>query len=312
MGDEYQGKIILSYFSYLTAPEGGAIHIINLQINCSIESCYFDSCTTTGKRTSSSRDSTPSGGACYFDIKSINITNVLIKKCKAFSFGHSIYCSISFSFPCAVNCLSDEFSGQKISSKESSVFVFDRGDSFIKDINISYPTSITYPGAIHIGMYIDKSDNKYWNIIFNSKETEENQLMSISFAIKEGETNKCDYFHIENSFSNDGLFTFWYGKHYFNHFYIIQSAGPFFRKSTHSTFPFEFVRLSNSYICQNVQINDITLDESCLTNSLNEEKIMNSCKFYDLPQMLSLKQTCKYNSFHFKNIIFQSIIFISF
>ena len=205
-----------SLFDSLSSKYGGAIFIQNSNIELNLCDCCFDSCITTGSIDSTNREKYPSGGACYIDINTINITGILSYNCKANGFGHTFYITLPSYHIAQIEFLSDSLTGKEV-TPYSSIYAFDKGSFYTSNANITYPISITEAGTLCTGMKPSFIKNGYFHIIFKEDDTS----TAFGFDVFEDTTSYSHYFHIENSkvSSDKGIFCFRYGSHVLDNFY---------------------------------------------------------------------------------------------
>ena len=250
------------------------------------------------KKHDNNRKNEASGGCCFFDIKNINISNIYTEKCKTSHYGHAFFCIIPLKTESHINCISDFSSGQT-ASPYSTIHIFDRGNFFLNDINMTHSKNIKYPGTFHIGSHPEYSSIKYLNVVFHENEGS----MSFTLSIKDDGNSESQYGHIENATdeSRGGIIGFLDGSHVLKNFDFIQCSGnlvynPSDRMAEQITF-------NNCYMNSQVTINSCT-NEATLTTLLNFNTFLNQC--YLLSETLLCSNVIK--NLNIKTSIFFSVM----
>ena len=210
------GMIKNSLFCLMkTTSVGGAIFLKNTNSKLFIFFCTFEECSSQSRLSSSTRETSPSGGALYLDINSINISNTLFHSCKSNGYGHCIYLNLLSKQDAYINCISDYDSGDPTDSYEyTNIFSFDRGDYYIVNLNLTYPQSFSFYGAIFFGMTPDQLTNKYISIIFSKSKSSP----ALGMDIVDSHNSFSENVHIENSNAdteNEAIIQIYYGSHTF-------------------------------------------------------------------------------------------------
>ena len=218
-----EGYVVACSFANLTSRFGPAVSVSKTSEDISIWFCVFESCVATGSTTSSVRPSICSGGSCYLDVICANLSNLNSRFCRANQFGHSIYIATSDEGNTRAYCLSDSLSGQEV-TPYSSIYVFDNGNNSIKDMNISYPKGIAYPGALHLGVFPISYTIKFIRIEYSLSESS----IAIAGSLKAGQKSTTEYcdFH-KCSQDTHGILVFHTGNYFLNHVNIIDCSGIF-------------------------------------------------------------------------------------
>ena len=264
-------------FKLLEASVGGAISIINSDYTVNL--CYttFEKCTSTDKKTSSSGRVESSGGCCYIDVCTINISNTYTTNCKSNNYAHAIYTSIPQNKYSYVSCLCDYLSG-KLVSPYSTVYGFDKGDYIFNDINITFPNEITYPGAMHSGKSCAISSYHFLNIKYNINE----ESIGISFSLTNDGNNEVEFANFERCHSKDdkGILGLLHGCHNIKNCNFIDCVGNLAFLTTDS----DNVYISNCFISSSIIINNDIVHNTM--NVLVQFPITGICIF-------QLKQSCE-------------------
>ena len=277
-------------YSHLYSSVGGAIFICNTNFQVDLSLCYFDDCnSTTFRQTTSRKEDIPGGGACHFDINTINISNVFTEHCHANYLGHSIYCCFPDEKKFFVRCLADAFSAKTESTCQlASIFAFDDGYPILRDINISYPQDVNYVGALLIGHDPHGSSLMYSSVVFGDicRST------AIGFTLTNDYQNKAEYVHVQHAQGQEdqGIFTFWYGHHTLSHFYLIDCSGVF----DYLRIPPQSIVIRDSFLPSNLIVH---LDIENPINNTQSFPIFNQCEFY-----MGVPATC-FNGLRIHSII---------
>ena len=258
-----ENKIINCEFKSLTSNAGGALFIKKSDIILFLSNSYFQKCVSTSSVASSVRSLYPSGGACFIDIQSINITNVITYQCKANGFGHSIYIALPYDQDANFDCISDSLSGQYV-APYSTNYVFDKGNFNNKNINITAPSLIGYTGMICYGCYPKRNDNKFYNLVFNELDS----ATAIGYHMNDGEISESEYIHIENSIitsSELGILSFfYYGSYFLNYCYFINCEG---QLEKYIDFVGQ-ITFTNSFIdTTKIEVVDLSMESPCLDSN---------------------------------------------
>ena len=276
-------------FQHMRATVGGAILINDTNFVVNLVSCYFCDCNATGFRRSTARDEdNPSGGACHFDVKQINVSNIYSTRCHSNYYGHSMYFSLPHGQKYYTNCFSDTFSGKE-ASPYSSVVVFDAGNAVVNDINITYPKDINYAGSFIFASYPTASSLKYSNVVFSN----DYRSTAIGLSLKEGCSNEIDFVHIQNAAgdSTKGIFTIWNGNNNLNHIYLDECSGILDK----IMLTIQSLTIRNSYLGKNVEVCSAQIENQITDIESFPFPRLTQCNFY-----IGIYKTCvKWTKFTF-------------
>ena len=238
----------------MSASVGGAIQITDSSFEVQFSFNIFEDCNSTSfRRTTSRQEDNPSGGACHFDISTINLSNIYTTHCHTNFYGHSIYCSIPQGKKYYFDCLADSYSGRE-AAPYSSILGCDKGYPVFRNINITYPQHSNYAGTILFGLHPISISYKYSHIVFNKES--EYRSTAIGFSIHDAESvNDAQYLHVQNGIgqSEKGIFTLWRGHHNFNFLCIVDCSGVF----NYNLEAAESITIQNSYLDHNLQLNNV-------------------------------------------------------
>ena len=274
-------NIVNCIFQSLTSNVGGAI-LINSSYNVNLAFTQFKQCSATSSQKSSSGRSESSGGCCYFDVTNINISNIYTTECKSSNYSHAIFTTIPIQTKSYINCLSDFISGRS-ASPYSTVYGFDKGSYIFKDINITYPKEIIYPGSMHTGLGPEYSSYRFLNIKYKQNE----ESIAISFSLTNNGTNEVEYANFEKCCPLElGILGLLAGNHAIQNCNFIDCSGNLIYKRSST----DAILISYCYLSEEVTINSITI-----TSQLDEQIIFpktSECKF-EIHQKIA---SCDHNS----------------
>ena len=259
-------------FNDLHDSVGGAIKVILTRSHAEIHYCLFKACCSLSYRPSSGRNKpNPSGGACYYDVFTLNMSFIYTTYCKAAGLGHALYISLSedTSIKSFFHCIADSFSGQDvIYGTYSSVNAVDKGRCDYTDLNCTHARSTNNVGVFHFGSRPTFRTSKYCNIVFDEEYTS----TAIGFSALTKCNNIAQYYHIENS-KSDSILCFWGGNHYLSNFYFVKCYGTLISYVG----DVDSIMIKNSYLDPSINSNFASFS-SCTTKT-DSYLDFNKCPF---------------------------------
>ena len=133
-------KIIDSTFcDCFTDLRGSAIYYNSYKSKVFMYQCVFYNCSSLGIGSSSHRKSGVSGGACFFDINTINVNYCKFFWCNAKDIGSAMYACGQRGSTINISCLSLLYCNK---DNNSCVFCIERSNFNLKNVNSSWWKSI--------------------------------------------------------------------------------------------------------------------------------------------------------------------------
>ena len=129
---------------------GSAVSCIS-QIDVDVASCIFLNCSSSHTGISSVRPSQyASGGACYFDVSKMNISNCYFFKCFSSGLGAALYSAGPITETCNASCLSS-FMCFSQKTQIHSIYAFECFTTTLTSLNSTNDIQNSHYSIVHIG-----------------------------------------------------------------------------------------------------------------------------------------------------------------
>ena len=212
-----------AFFSNLfSAEEGSAVKCRMSSIQAYILHSTFSNCSTSCSTTSSSREAHVSGGACFLDIKEMDVSRCLFTECKGPSLGSVFYAAGTRGRMFNISCLSDSRCGTTTKDYHS-IYAFETSSSFLTNVNSSYSISQSIYGVIHFGVAPDTFNCSYSSFIFTNSEND--HIPFGAGLINSNNEAWISHISFVNSRSSNGILTLWKGTYYFSEIIFSMCSG---------------------------------------------------------------------------------------
>ena len=200
-----------SFANTVSEYQGSALFCKHNAMKVSVSLCRFANCTSTCSGASYQRESGTSGGACFFSVSNVIMNSCFFESCVGAALGSAVYVSTPTNHFSNISCMCDVVCGNDITSIHS-IYAFEVTTSDIRYLNSTNSVCKNLYGILHIGVYPETFNAKYFSIIM---KTGENIAIPLGISLQDSGVGYLEHAYIANG-NNNGIISTWLGTYEFN------------------------------------------------------------------------------------------------